>query len=66
MIETFLLLDFGIMTGFELKDNKKFFWMRWLIPKPGHLSKQRLKDAPLTMDDFVESKNMIKIWTHAS
>lgn len=46
---------FGIVTGFEMRDNYKYFWMRWLVPKPGRLSVQRLKNAPLSMDDFLET-----------
>lgn len=50
---------FGIITGFEVRDSKKCFWMRWLIPKPGRLSAFRLRDSPLTINDFNETSSDI-------
>ncbi|KAI3645402.1 hypothetical protein MP228_008330 [Amoeboaphelidium protococcarum] len=42
----------GIVLGFEMRNSEKFFWMRWLIPKPEVEELSRNDDGQVDLNDF--------------
>lgn len=45
---------YGVITGFEVRGNEKYFWMKWLVPKSRALLQQRNERSTLSAYDFIE------------